>query len=197
MQISSDNFYSQTEIPPTTLQSYITGVHALNIHGDDDSHGDWHEVFWYPIGVREPPPVSLGGQGCFDTNPVYGTEGVREARASVVRLGLVVAPEVSEVYVANHTRAILDLLHCEIKTYGRPTNTIQSSWDWLDTAEQRDQLLMQAPRLAALLETVEEVQQLNEWVSHERRLLDRGGPGGEPASATTMRYRVIPRNVEE
>lgn len=177
MEMASDKFYAQIVIPRTTPQTYITGHDALNIHGDDDSRGDWHDVFWYPIGVRRPPPVSLGGQGRFDTNPVYGAAGVREARATVVGMGLVVAPDITEVYVANHTRAILDLLFCEIKSYGRPTSTIQSTWDWLDTAEQRENLLMQAPRLAALFQTDSEVRQLEEWISRERRMLERGGPG--------------------
>jgi hypothetical protein len=190
MQMASDNFYAQKVIPRTTPQTYITGHDALNIHGDDDSHGEWHDVFWHPIGVRRPPPVSLGGQGCFDTNPVYGTWGVREARASVVGMGLFVAPDITEVYVANHTRAILDLLFCEIKSYGHPTSTIQSSWDWLDTAEQRDTLLMQAHKLAALLQTTPDVRQLEEWISRERTLLDRGGPGEPDGPASFMRFSL-------
>lgn len=178
MQLSSDNFYLQTVIPPTTPETYITGIYALNIHTDGDSLGDWHDdMFWHPIGVREPKPIALGGQGCYNTNPVYGAMGVKEARASVVGIGLFVSPAITEVYVADHTRAILDLLFCEITSYGHPTSTIQSAWDWLDTKEQTDNLLAQALKLEDLFTNAEEVRQLHTWISGERAILDRGGPG--------------------
>lgn len=171
--LNSADFYRQTEIPPTTEERYITGAYAINIPGEDVVSGGWHDdMFWHPVGVREPLPISLGGQGDFDTNAVYGNMGIEEARARVVGMGLRVSPDIPKVYVANHLRAILDLLYHEIDSLGKPTSTIGGAKDWLVKEEEREILLAEALKLEDLFKDAEKIRKLHEWVAGERERLD-------------------------
>ena len=173
-RVSSANFYRQTEIPWTTEQQYITGTYAINIPGEDPMSGGWHDdMFWHPIGVREPLPISLGGQDDFDTNAVYGTMGVEEARERVVGMGLFVSPNIPKVYVANHMRALLDLVYHEIESFGKPTSTIGGVKDWLVTEEERDKLLSEAPKLEVLMNDPQKIEKLHEWIAGERARLEK------------------------
>ena len=160
----------QTEIPVTTPEHYITGIYALNIPSEEGTTGDWHgEVFWHPVGVREPKRISLGGTAPFDTNPVFKDMGVREARQSVTGMGLHVAEEIKEVYVANHTRAILDLLMSEITVLGNAKGLNDASSDWLDTPEQKQKLLTHAMELGTFLVRGQRAA-LAEWIEHEQSI---------------------------
>ena len=115
----------QVEIPRTTPQLYITGIYALNVQCPEGTTGDQHDVFhwFYRPGIREEAPtVTLGGSDELDTNAIYGDLGVYEGRERLLAKGLNIAPEIREVYVANHYRAILDLLYESLTHYGRVYN---------------------------------------------------------------------------
>ena len=95
----------QVEIPRTTPQLYITGIYALNVQCPEGTTGDQHDVFhwFYRPGIREEAPtVTLGGSDELDTNAIYGDLGVYEGRERLLAKGLNIAPEIREVYVANH-----------------------------------------------------------------------------------------------
>ena len=55
------------------------------------------------------------------------------------------------VYIANHSRAILDLLYRSLHRWGRVLNLTGATTDWLDTKEQGEQLLEQATMLESSL----------------------------------------------
>lgn len=162
--------FRQIEIVPTTKQHYITGVYALNIPSDEGTTGDWHsDVFWRPKYNSAVDKISLGGKADFDTNHIYGEFGVQEAREKVLDIGLYVPDHISEVYVANHTRATLDLAFSELNRYGRVQYAKGASADWLDTPEQKNTLLQQAEKLGKLFVGTQ-LEELSGWIDYERDL---------------------------
>jgi hypothetical protein len=159
---------NQVEIPATSSERYITGIYALNIPAPEGTTGDWHDVFYWRQGIDRPRTILLGGGDEVDTNAVYGDLGVYEGRAQLVAKGLTVPVGVTEVYVANHFRAILDLVYRSLRRYGRVLNLRGATTDWLDTPEQQQYVLDQAARLSDVLDEPQR-QALAAWIAGERR----------------------------
>lgn len=157
----------QLEIPPTDPAHYITGVYALNIPAPEGTTGDWHDVFHWREGIDRPGRVLVGGSEELDTNPIYGTLGIYEGKARLESLGLELPPGTEQVYVANHSRAILDLLYRSLTRFQAVFNLTGATEDWLDTPEQRDYLLTQAERLTPTLAERGRAA-LGDWIKHER-----------------------------
>ena len=95
-------------IPPTTPTSYVSFVCALNLKLPGELTGDWHfrTSFFCNPGQFSAPVAGPGGW--VDTTPSLGTKGVRD-------MGRVIAarkikPYDGPVYVANHYRAIADMV---------------------------------------------------------------------------------------
>ena len=156
----------QLEIPPTTRERYITGIYALNIEAPEDTSGDWHDVFHWLEGRTERHPIMCGGTDEVNTNHIYGDLGVYEGRANVAKKGLVFPEEMTEIYVANHFRAILDMVHHCLTTYGKIYNLNGATVDWLDTKEQQHYVLDLAAQMAPHLSEAQQVQ-LNNWIESE------------------------------
>ena len=68
--------------------------------------------------------------------------------------------------MANHYRAILDLLYESLTHYGRVYNLTGATGDWLDTPEQRRFVLEQATRMAPYVDEESRIQ-LEQWVKKE------------------------------
>ena len=156
----------QVEIPLTTRERYITGVYALNIEPPEGTTGDWHDVFHWRDGLDDPVELMLGGTEEVNTNHIYGDLGVYEGRDRVLRKRLSRAPGVSEVFIANHYRAILDMLFHSLTQYGRVYNLNGATVDWLDTPEQQHYVLEQATRMAPHL-TEPAQAMLTAWIEGE------------------------------
>ncbi|MFT3945169.1 MAG: hypothetical protein QM705_15285 [Ancrocorticia sp.] len=156
----------QLEIPPTTRERYITGIYALNIEAPEDTSGDWHDVFHWCKGQDVPAPIMCGGTDQVNTNHIYGDLGVYEGRANVAKKGLEFPSEMTEIYVANHFRAILDMVHHCLITYGKIYNLHGATVDWLDTKEQQRYVLDLAAQMAPDLSEDQQVQ-LNNWIESE------------------------------
>jgi hypothetical protein len=166
----------QAEIPPTDERHYITGVHALNVSPPEGTTGDWHDVFHWRDGLDRPAEVWVAGhEPDSDTNQIYGGMGVYEGRSRIVAMGLDVSPSIHEIWIANHFRAILDMVHRSLRRYGAVYNLNGATEDWLDTAEQKNFVLAQAARMADSL-TPGQRAALLAWIDYERR--DDGSRGG-------------------
>lgn len=158
--------WRQIEIPSTDSEHYITGLYALNVQAPEGTSGDWHDVFHWQEGYNNPPQVTLGGSTEINTTPVYGGWGVYEGKGRLLAMGLTVPSEVREAYLANHTRAILDLLYRSLTRWGRVLNLTGAATDWLDTYEQGAFLLEQAEHLAPHFpETAQN--ELRRWIETE------------------------------
>ena len=156
----------QVEIPPTDPEHYITGLYALNVQAPEGTSGDWHDVFHWQEGYDNPSQVTLGGSTEIDTAPIYGGWGVYEGRDRLLTMGLAVPPEAREVYLANHTRAILDLLYRSLTRWGRVLNLTGAATDWLDTYEQGVFLLKQSEHLAPHFPEAAQ-DELRRWIEGE------------------------------
>ena len=76
--------------------------------------------------------------------------------------------EAREVYLTNHTRAILDLW--SLTRWGRVLNLTGATTDWLDTKEQGEQLLEQATMLEPAFHPAAQ-DELRRWIAYEARML--------------------------
>lgn len=137
----------QVTIPVTTPRRYITGLYALNLPSPEGTSGDWHDVFHWQEGYEPPRQVTLGGTEEINTQPIYGQLGIAEGKHRLLCRGLHVPMDMPAVYLANHTRAILDLLYRSLTRHGRVLNLTGATSDWLDSRQQGSDLLEHATRL--------------------------------------------------
>jgi hypothetical protein len=156
----------QLEIPRTSINTYITGQYALNIHAPETS-GDWHGfIFYMPEGLEKPHTIDLAGDGLeWNTNPIYGTYGIYEGRDYLLK-NYKINDDITEVYIADHFRAILDLLYDSLKNYEVVLNLNGATNDWLDTQEQKDELLSKARFLEDVF-TGKARCSLDKWIEKE------------------------------
>lgn len=157
----------QVEIPPTSRDRYITGIFALNIDSPEGTTGDWHDVFHWRENLDDPVELMLGGTDEIDTNHIYGDLGVYEGRERLLRKRLSVAPSITEVFIANHYRAILDMVFHSLTRYGRIYNLNGATVDWLDTKEQQRYVLKHAALMAPHLSEPTRAR-LAAWIESER-----------------------------
>ena len=137
-------------IPPTSSTSYISFFRALNLKLPGEWTGDRHfrdYFFGFPKGTVSP----LAGQdGVVDTTPTLGSKGIRD-------MGRIIAdheiqPYSGVVYVANHYRALADIVAYDLLTVSldelsqTPLEWILSPWeinDVLNNEEAELELLIE------------------------------------------------------
>lgn len=169
--ITMANFI-QLDIPHTTPKKYITGYYALNIP-DRGEVADWHSnIFWRPVGVSDPQTkITLGGDGSkHNTNPIFDRYGVRNATSQIKNMGLSLPEEEKKTYVANHSRAILDMLFYQLKELGEATELTNATIDWLPTPKKAEKTLARATILTEFLNDTQK-KGLARWIDHERKVL--------------------------
>lgn len=159
----------QVEIPPTDRQHYITGIYALNVHPPEDTSGDWHDVFHWREGLDRPGKIWIAGRDSFpDTNPIYGDMGIYDGTDQIRLKNLDIDSSIKEIWIANHFRAILDMLYRSLKLTSEVHGLRGATEDWVDTPEQKDFVLSQAALLNDWLDDTQKVA-LAEWIDYERR----------------------------
>jgi len=157
----------QCAIPRTSSKTYITGMYALNVPAPEGTSGDWHDVFFWREGIDEPCVVDLAGDGMdWNTNSIFGNYGIYEGKDRLLRKGLTVSDDIAEVYLANHFRAILDLLWHSLRKYEVVLNLTGATDDWLDTPEQKELLLSKALLLSGVF-TGRAKRSLDAWIEKE------------------------------
>jgi hypothetical protein len=85
-------------------------------------------------------------------------------------MGLDIPAGMQRVYIANHSRAILDLLYRSLYRWGRVLNLTGATTDWLDTREQGERLLEQATLLEPSFHPTTQ-DELRRWIADEARTL--------------------------
>ena len=160
----------QVEIPPTTPEHYITGLYALNLAAPEGTSGDWHDVFHWQEGTEQPRQVTLSGTGDIDTSPIDGGLGIYEGRDRLAAQGLDIPTSMQQVYIANHSRTILDLLYRSLNRWGRILNLTGATTDRLDTRQQGEQVLEQATMLKPPFHPATQ-NELRRWIADEARTL--------------------------
>lgn len=124
-------------IPPTSLKRYVSFFYALNLRLPTEDTGDWHfkDYYFFLREVSDRKPT-LAGELCnIDTNAALGSLGVRDMN-EVLKAWRIIQDD-EPVYVANHYRAIADLVYKAISKGKEPrTSNVRAINSWLDTQEQ-------------------------------------------------------------
>lgn len=95
-------------IPETSPTCYVSFFRALNLKVPGEATGDRHFHISF-FGYTDGEVAELAGEGTeVDTTPSLGTLGVREMGHLIAKRGI--KPYDGPVYVANHYRAIADLV---------------------------------------------------------------------------------------
>jgi len=110
---------------------------ALNIPAPEKTGGDWH--FW---GIFDSPyfpdNLIMAGEGLeWNTNALFGEYGIHEC-SDILRGRGIPVPKGTNVYSANHYRAILDMLYRSVSSGHIPQHLAID--DWLDTEEHKSVL---------------------------------------------------------
>ena len=75
------------------------------------------------------------------------------------------------VYIANHSRAILDLLYRSLHRWGRVLNLTGATTDWLDTREQGERPPLEQATLLERAFHPAAQEELRRWIADEARAL--------------------------
>lgn len=162
---------AQIEIPSrTSKKRYISGYYALYVFPPEETSGDWHDVWHWREGIDRPRDITLAGYGTdINTNDIWGDWGVYEGKDRLLKKDLKIKERITEVYIANHFRAILDLLYRDLRRFDRADTLFFASTDWLDTEEQKELLLSKAELLRYEFQLKPKLLEgLQTWIDHER-----------------------------
>ena len=161
--------YKQVTIPQTSPTRYISDKPALNIPSPEDTTGDWHfdNMFFDVTGEGEPLPLILTGEGeSLNTNHIYGTYGIHECSAALIKRGITLPDGMTEVWAANHFRAVLDMAYESLVEHGVVMRLTCAAEDYFDTAEQKRELLTKALDMLPYL-TEQQGAALQKWIKRE------------------------------
>ena len=163
------NFYVQTTIPETSTTRYISDKPALNIPAPEDTTGDWHfdNMFFDVSGTGKPLPLLLAGEGeKLNTNHIYGDYGIHECSAALIKRGITLPDGMTEVWSANHFRAVLDMAYDSLVSHSRVMRLTCAAEDYFDTAEQKKELLTKALEMLPFLNQAQG-EALKRWIENE------------------------------
>ena len=163
------DFYKQTTIPETSITHYITDLPALNIPAPQDTTGDWHfdNMFFDVTGEGQPLALKMAGEGeSLNTNHIYGTYGIHECSAALIKRGITLPDGMTEVWSANHFRAVLDMAYESLTLHGKVMRLIGAAEDYFDTEEQKRELLTKALDMMPYL-TKAQGEELQKWIDRE------------------------------
>lgn len=160
--------FRQVEIPPTSRQRYISGLYALNLPAPEGTSGDWHDVFYSAPSARRTRQIQLGGSDWVNTNHIYNDFGIYEGRETVLAKGLELPEGMTEVWVANHFRATLDLIYRSLQKFDDVFGLESATTDWLDTPEQQQYELELAGMMLPHLSEERQVK-LAAWIDAEAK----------------------------
>lgn len=155
-------------IPETALERYISFKHALNLRFPDEDTGDWHfrPYFFEQTDALIPQKsIPLAGKGQqIDTTPSLGHQGVRDM-SSILSQERLPIPSHQPVYVANHYRAIADLVMLDLHKSRIPSMADNAAINsWLDSQEQVDHLKRDYLERLAIQLSGEPLRIFKQWI---------------------------------
>jgi hypothetical protein len=111
-----------------------------------------------------------------DTFSIWGSLGIYAEREAFLNMGIAVNGE--SVYVADHYRAVLDLVFYNLKTYGDILNMNGDVDRFFDTDEQKKLLFEYMVKCRRYIDE-EAGSNLEKWVTYEMRRSSGKGKEGE------------------
>ncbi|MCL2311245.1 MAG: hypothetical protein FWC41_04465 [Firmicutes bacterium] len=154
----------QCEIPNTTKENYITGIYALNLPTDNGSKADWHDVFHWRNGIEKPREITVAGINTESTGFIYNGYGVCEGKKHLLNVGLIV--DKPNVYVANHCRAILDMVYDCLYKYNAIYNLTGALDDWFDKETDIQEFISRCSEMKNFVDE-EKKNKLEKWLASE------------------------------
>lgn len=169
------------DIPETSVLCYISGHHSLNLDLKDGTGYDWHFMNYWMGGSK---PIKLYGKGQeTDTNNIYGYYGVADRSSLLESMGL----QVGIVYIADHHRAVLDLVYESLIRYKLIGYAKGCVRDFFFEESQSKELFVQLVRLYGVLDE-ERSEILDEWLSKEFRTFYKSWRSGRLESGAFGSY---------
>jgi hypothetical protein len=154
--------------PRTTPERYVSGYTALNLPSPEGTTGDWHPLGCFYAHPSDPNPIaSIFGEGENaekNTNNIFGTYGIYERSAWFLKNDIPF--EGNNCYVANHCRAILDVIYYHLLRAPDLYSLRCISDEMLDTENQKGELFSKAEHMLALLPESRQTE-LKKWLNHE------------------------------
>jgi hypothetical protein len=149
---------------------YISGKYALNIVTPDmETCGDWHGFIWDIVRKWPDPKVTIAGNGeRINTNSVYADYGIYEGGDILRKMGIESGSGM--IYIANHYRALLDLVYASIARYGKVLNLAGATDDFLSTEEQKKIFLNMTNKMETMFDSRERKAALVHWVWKEKNI---------------------------
>lgn len=149
-----------------SIEKYITGQYALNIHHadiEDEPTGDWHGFIWDNIKELPHKDVTYAGKGCFiDTFNIWGNFGIYDDTKHLMENFILK----EDTYVADYYRAILDMIYSSLKKYGKIYHLNCITHDHLDNEHQVMLVINKLQLLEKHLNSKEN-DELKRWVDNE------------------------------
>jgi hypothetical protein len=161
------------EIKKENNINYITGKHALNIHPDKClTVGDWHEGVWTYIRMFPSEHITMGGE-CSNINTmgIWGEYGIYEGKKYIENMGI--KTEMEKVYIANHKRAILDIVYICLKEAGMNLEVENASLKYLADKESINEMLEKSEMIKKYLKR-NQLNEYNIWFENEKKALKGG-----------------------
>ncbi|TXH56089.1 MAG: hypothetical protein E6Q89_05885 [Bacteroidia bacterium] len=142
-------------LPKTSEKHYLTGSSALNIPTEDGDFSDWHftETFF-----KNKAKFKVAGRNFIDTSNLFGDYGVKECSDTLRRYGLTIE---AKVYVANHIRAVLDMIYKNISEETLPSHIVLD--DIFDDEKPQKELLKQLEQIKSKITDKVQLTLLNQW----------------------------------
>ena len=152
----------------TKNKIYITGQYALNIHPENcKTTGDWHGGIWDNISIYPSEHIKTAGSITgLNTNDIWGDYGIYDGKEELQNIGLKI--EYNPVYIADHNRAILDMLYDYVVNVGIIFEIDNASNEFLGDRENINEML----KMSKLIEKYLNEKQLyiyNMWYDNEMR----------------------------
>ena len=149
---------------------YITGKHALNIHPENNlTVGDWHEGVWSNINVFPSKHITMGGiYSKHNTMEIWGKYGIYSGKKYIENKGI--KTDVDSIYIANHQRAILDMVYIYLNELGMIWEVENASLQYLADKNSIREMLEKSELIKKHLNNL----QLNEytiWFENEKKSL--------------------------
>lgn len=172
------------QLPKTNFLTYISGLHSLNLDLKDGTGCDWHFGNYWRDGVI---PVKLYGKGQeVNTNHILGYYGIADRSDVLIDHGMFYA---EKVYVANHHRAIVDLVYEYLTKYNQIGYAKGCVEDYFFNEDDVAQLFRQLVKLYNYLDE-DRSDLLDGWLSKEFKTQYRSWKSGRLQEGTDLSYKL-------
>jgi hypothetical protein len=151
---------------------YISGIFALNIINEKEiTFGDWHGSIWNNINIYPNKKITHFGElGEFNTNMILGDYGIYEGKNMLIEKKNI-KTDVEYLYIANHIRAVLDLLYYYLSEHKVVWEVGEAAKDFIRDKNKIIEMLKLSKKLELYLNN-EKLDQYKRWYIKQETFLN-------------------------